>query len=253
MDLVMDCNAARLVLWPDPEGAHAGPGVREAFAHYRGCAQCQGFFRTQRALGDRLRGLRVPPAPPHLRDRTLAALDNDEAGRARRRARWMIASGGALVAAAAALILFVGRPADPMDVAVPLVRHMQATADEMESSDPAALAQWLSSRAGYAVSVPELSEATPRAGRIVRLGEAHVAVVEYAMHGTPLTYFALPSDQIMGRDVRMDEPMPASVNGYEVAVWKEGTQARALVAAMPRDEVLAVAKECRDKARMRVG
>jgi hypothetical protein len=50
----------------------------------------------------------------------------------------------------------------------------------------------------------------------------------------------MPDDEIrMGTD-----------DGVEVAVWREPRGVRAVAAAMPRADVMAVATECRTKARM---
>lgn len=251
----MKCDDARLLLWPDPDAPLDASEAREALAHYRQCAACRQFFGVQRALGARLRRLGRPVrAPDGLREGTLARLHTDTARR-RRRTRWMAGSGTALLAAAATLFVLLREPPMPQPVAGPLVEELRAAApagDALVSSEITDVERWLAERVGYAVVVPEIAGARLEGGRVARLDGRPVAVAIYAMHGMPLSYFALPSRDIMGRTVRADQPMGASADGYEVAVWTERGQARAIVAQMRRDDVMAIAEECREKALMRL-
>jgi anti-sigma factor RsiW len=80
------------------------------------------------------------------------------------------------------------------------------------------------------------------------LGDIRGAAVVYEYHGASLTYFALPPGNVLGQAVP-DRLTAAAANGYEVALWTEQGAARAVAATMPRQAVLQVAEECREKSR----
>jgi hypothetical protein len=250
----MRCEDARSVLWPEPASRSASDEIsRRALDHYATCESCQRFFRAQRALAARVARLKDSVTVPGGRAaRTRAALaDETVLGAASRRSyRWIAWGSPAVIAAAAALVLLL-RPADvPSAVAQPLVQQAQVIAyqeDGYTSSSIPDLEAWLESRVGYPVHVPDISNAYLVGARVARLSDTETAAVVYLVHGLPLTYFALPSDRVMGREIRGGRVLAVSADGYEVALWAEQDGARAIVAAMPRNHVVDVAKECRDK------
>ena len=85
--------------------------------------------------------------------------------------------------------------------------------------------------------------------RVASFGEGEKsAAVVYLSRGMPVTYFALPSDMVLGKRLRSDRVTAATADGYEVALWTEKGRARAIAAPMSRDEVVQIAEECRSKA-----
>lgn len=251
----MRCEQARLELWPRPGPRATSVGGAEALAHYADCPACQWFFQVQAQLGARLGRLGSAAAPPQLRARILATLEREAtAVTVRRRAGWMAGAGTALLAAAA-IVLLVGRGPEPATLASPLVAHVQGVLEDTQgitSSDIAEIERWFVESMGHPVVVPDIGDAYLLGGRVVALNGTQAAVVVYLYQGRPLTYFALPTDDLLGVTLRGDEVMATSVEGYEVALWTESGKARAVVARMSRAAVVDVAKECRDKALIRV-
>ncbi len=254
----MRCEDVRLALWPEPGPRPATPEFAEAFAHVEGCAACREFFATQQVLSRRLRRLSSAQAPHALRQRVERAIAQEaaQARGPRRKSAW-VAGGGVLVAAAAALVLMLNSPEIPDRVARPLVEHasrpvleepLQTTDAFTTTSDRRALYQWFAARVDYSVDIPQIDDATLLGGRVVDLGGQRVAAISYMYRDHPVTYYALSSGEIMGSQVDWDKIVAQSADGYELALWQEGGLARAVVATLPRDDVMRFAEECRAKA-----
>jgi anti-sigma factor RsiW len=189
----------------------------------------------------------------------MAALDAEDRAAAAiaavRNQRWHILGWGSMVAAAAVILLVVSIPTrstDPIQNAVaPLVDQASIglrSTGALESSDPAQLGSWLESQMGYHIDVPAISNAVLIGGRVVDLNHLPAAAVIYTMHGKQLTYFAMPTANLLGTTISNDRVRAVSSGGFNVATWTEAGAARAVVAAMDEKEVVAVARECRQKA-----
>jgi anti-sigma factor RsiW len=116
------------------------PHDRLSFEHHTAdCAECRERVRAEAAWLQRVRGLLAPPAPPtSLLDRVRAGLDGEDrsALQVRRRVGWAwVLPGGASLAAAAALVLFMVSELKPEPIAAreaPAVR--QAVQDRVNDS-----------------------------------------------------------------------------------------------------------------------
>lgn len=245
----MRCEEARLALWPDPRPRPGSADLADALEHYASCLACQRFFDREAALVRRLGRLQEVPARGELRARIAAALDQRPLPRPRRR-RWAIGGGIAALAAAAALTLLLTRPPMPPDVARPLVAEARIGLDSQSLTSPdfAAVERWLEDRLGYTVRLPEISDAALVGGRIATLGGVRIPTAVYLVHGMPVSYFALPSGDVMGAPVKSRDVVAMASNGYHIALWSERGLARAVVAPMPRREVVQIAEECQRKA-----
>ena len=246
-DQNMTCDLAREALWPDP----SLPALAEARDHYERCEDCRMFFRSQAALGERFAHLTRPGAPDTLRARVVARVAAERIAR-RRRAGWV---GVALAAAAALALAFGLRAPGDDDLAVPFVA--QATralppANTYRSTELDHVEDWLQTQIADEIHIPDISDATILGGRVVNVDGVPGVAAVYDYHGMPLTYFAVSADEMGG--LRMDVEagiQSAAAQGYEVAIWVENGGLRAVAAPMPRAELHAVAKECRDKALIR--
>lgn len=253
----MRCEEARRVLMPEPGPRPESPESREAFDHYERCPACQQFFADHRAIRSRLSNLKDLAAPAALRRRVEEAIAKDSvSARPRRPARW-IAAGGALVAAAT-LILVLSNPTIPETVRTPLVQHAaqalpdptladEAT-DAIATSDSQILGQWFVGRVNYPVEVPQIDGAELVGGRVAELHGVRSVSIVYRYRNSEITYFALPSGQVGSTTVDWNDIVAESSDGYELAMWQEAGLARAVVAAMPRADVMRFARECRAKA-----
>lgn len=213
------------------------PEDQECFDHYP-------------ALGLRLRTFSATlAAPPHLENRLREALAREAARQSRRRHVRFLTAAGATAAITAVLVLVSGLGGSTP--ARHLAREAQrglAKAAAMESSDSAALAQWLESVVGYGVEIPAITGARLVGASVADLGGVRGAAVVYRYRTTELTYFALPGVDVVGRSVPEGGVTGGEAYGYEVALWIERGTARAVAASMPREFVLDVAEECRRKA-----
>ncbi len=254
----MKCEDTRAILAPEPGPLPASPEATEAFEHYGQCEECQRFFRLQRVISERVRRAAAgQQASQELRQRLRAALEVEAVPtapppEAKRRFAWKLVAGiGSLVAAAAVLVLAVTLPGSMGHVAQPLVQQALvglSTEGTMSSSDTEELEDWLESKVGYRVEIPVISDAVLVGGRVADLGGIRTAVVTYVLRGRPLTYFAMPSAEVLGSRITHEDVETVSSNGYHVATWMERGAARAVVAPLPRNELAAVAEECKRMA-----
>lgn len=244
----MTCERARELLWPDP----AAPAPADARRHYDGCGGCRRFFAEQQQLGTRLTGLPRPPAPPTLRARVRQAIERETpASRFQPRPVWWAAAG---LAAAAALAIAVGLGSGPRadDPAAPFVAHLEPRTLAIASADHEAVEAWLAAQLQRPVELPAITQARLRGARIVQVDGMTSAAAVYEMHGSALTYFVMPGFRVAGLEITPEmEIRTTRSDGYHVAIWGEADGARALAAAMAREEVTAIATECRMKALLR--
>jgi len=250
----MRCEEARRILGPEPRELATGEQQEQADAHRASCDACRRYYGAQRALSQRLRRLSAAAlqAPPWLAARVRTSLE-DETARLVRQRRLRLFAGSATVAlaAAAALLLFVGVPDTSQRVASPLARAAQAglaSPVSIASSDTAILRAWLQHEVGYTVEIPNISDADLVGAGVTEMDGVRGAAVVFEYHGQSLTYFDLPSTGLPGGWPQSGVLASASADGYEVAVWTQEGGARAVAAPMPRQTVVDVANECRRKA-----
>ncbi len=250
----MQCEQARLALWPRPgPQPEAGEGAR-ALEHYAECAACQWFFRTQDRLGHRLARVEAPAAPATLTERIRTALaEEEQTRRAAARGRWLAGAGAALLTAAAVLVFAVRSPSVPTELVRPFVEHAQTDLGggrAMTSSDFTELQSWLEGQVGYDLHLPHITGARLVGGRVAEIGGVRGAIVTYVSdaEGKALTYFALPSTNVIGGSLTPDQVAIVTTDDYEVAVWLEAGGTRAVVASMPRRRVVEIAEECKAQA-----
>ena len=203
-------------------------------------------------LSNRLHSLNAIEAPPYLRAGILAAFKVEETNVVPIRAtsrplvpgfRWIT-----LAAAAAAILFAVNIARSPRSVASPLVDQALVGLSEsgsMTNSDPVALGQWLESRVGRHVEVPQITNASLMGARVATMNGVQAVAVTYWLRGKELTYFAMPGTDVMGAAVMSDRVRTTSSRGFNVATWTEHGAARAVVAQIDKRELAAVAKQCK--------
>jgi anti-sigma factor RsiW len=122
------------------------------------------------------------------------------------------------------------------------------TVAEIPSSDASRVENWLEAQMGYAVRVPRILDAALEGGRVVTANGTEVAAVNYRLRGQPLTYLAMTTARVMGRRIEEDRIETMSLEGFSLAAWTEQGSARILMAPIPEQEVVAVARECKREA-----
>jgi len=155
--------------------------------------------------------------------------------------------------ATAATVVFLATMRSPGGnaIAKPLVaaaRSHLAETTMFETGEIPVAEAWLERKIGYPVVVPDIPNAALVGARVSDIGGQRSAVVVYLARGMPVTYFALPTGDMMGRRTRDPGVVSGASDGYEVAMWTEDGQMRAIAAPMSRLEVIDLANECRSRA-----
>ena len=157
----------------------------------------------------------------------------------------------ATAAVAAVVFLATMRLPGGNAIAEPLVaaaRSQLAETTMFETGEIRVAEAWLEREIGYPVVVPDIRDAALVGARVSDIGGQRSAILMYLARGMPVTYFALPTADMMGRHVRDSGIISGASDGYEVAMWIEDGQTRAIAAPMSRPEVIELANECRSKA-----
>lgn len=240
----MNCDTARLQIGPDLGPRPHMDVTDAALNHLASCHSCRKFYAAQTALVRRLTRLASTPAPAPLRAKIIAAMDS----RLRARHRWKL--GAALTAAAVVMLLATPRFANEraFDPLADVARSQLAETTMLETGEISEAEEWLAREIGYAVVVPDIEDAVLIGARVSDVGDQKSAVAVYLSRGMPVTYFALPSGEVMGQRVRDRGVVARSSDGYTVAVWTEHGQTRALAAPLGRSQLIKMAEECRSKA-----
>ena len=203
-----------------------------------------------RNLGDAQR------APDYLRERVLANLASEPAGPRRRawRFRWDLiaaAGGGALVSAAAAAVLWFAASPQSIQNAesiswVDVAMSQTISPPTIQTDRPASLQSWFVSQAGYSVDIPDIPEATLLGGRLTDVQGIIAVAVDYQIDGVDLTYLMVPDRDMISSILQRREDMAmSSAPGYQIIMWNQGGGTRALVAAIPEDQLFQIADHCR--------
>jgi anti-sigma factor RsiW len=193
-------------------------------------------------------------APQHLRQRVYADLAAQSRGW--RRWRWDLiaaAAGGAAFAAAAALVIWLAGPGprseSPVESWVDIALNQVAGDGFMQTDQPSSLQSWLESQVDYAIEVPDIPDAVLKGGRLAYLGGIRGAAVEYEVHGRQLTYLTVPREDVVQmlaeRAERGDTLVAWTSRGYQMIMWRQGGNTRALVGPIPQSELYEIADHCR--------
>lgn len=193
---------------------------RELELHVVECAGCRGLLDAERAEHSQVRrALVAPPAPDLLRGKVMRALDAEDRAARKRWTRWVL-PGSAMVAAAAAILVFVGLPMQSERGASAVAReavHVQVRPLQFDVVGPST-GQWV--RENFQTDLPQLQ------GQL--LGARQVRVMGHdAMHvqwqvtnrGRP---FLLSMVEMRGvRDGELDGGDEVSVAGRTVHVMSD--------------------------------
>jgi anti-sigma factor RsiW len=192
----------------------------ELDTHMTECAACKGQLERERADQSVVRrALAAPPAPDMLKARIARAIAAEEAAQVKaERKRWSqyLLPGSAVIAAAAAIAVFVGvRPSQPKVNAVAVEAVRQQTRQLPLEVQGASTGPWLRQHFAPQMEPPQLAETNSQVigARLLPRGiNGHDgALVSYEVN---LTGQAFVLSVIAVRDVRDDEMM----DGTEVAV-----------------------------------
>jgi len=198
-----------------------------------------------------------PAAPPSLRDRLLSAVARER--KASRRARAVLYRARTIVAGVAALAALVlvilspiyqdrGGEAWRDAISAIVADHARELHHEaLMTSDAGVAREWLSARVAFAVHVPEVSGIVLERAEICRLNGLRACLLRYRVDGHTVSYYSYrPPAEEARRDSAESTPFrEAQEAGYRVVAWEEAGVLRALVADLPADRLLALARACR--------
>ncbi len=252
----MNCGAARRLLWPDAGPRALTPDREAAEAHLASCEPCQRFMAEMRAMGAATRqSAAKPPAPPEVRERLFTALARERAGRGigapARPLRWRAVGwvvGVVAIAGAAVWTLTPRSPRSVSELAALAEDHVRALQGEaIETADPVAVETWIRARVPFAVHVPQIPGATLEGARLCLLGGRRGAVVRFRVVGEPVSYYVM-AEAADGAD-RLDTRAfrEQTDAGYNVVAWHRGGLIHALVGALPRERLAALARACMEE------
>ena len=223
----MNCDEACTLVARYADGEVNGIEGSSIEQHLRGCAACAAQHGDVLALRARI-GAEVPyfPAPPALRERVRALLENARDATTVRprptleRWRWLV--GGAVAGCAATLLAWgVGTAVidwrSSEDLAVEAVTtHVRATLNnhliQVASSDQHTVKPWLSARLDYSPPVKDMAnEGFPLSGgRLDMLDKQRVATLVYSYRLHTIDVFVRPESAHAPSALR-------TVRGFNVA------------------------------------
>lgn len=205
-------------------------------------------------LAARLRSIAdLQRAPRHLRERIYAGIAAESFTERRQRFRWDLlgaGSGGAFLAAAAVLAIWLAVPANRQRLQaeswVDIALNQVTGGAMMQTDEPEALRSWFESQVDYDVDVPDIPDAVLQGGRLAYVGGIRGAAVEYDVHGQDLVYLMVPQGNVLDMLAsRGDTLVTWSSRGYQIVMWKQGGGTRALVGPLPQKELYELADHCR--------
>jgi anti-sigma factor RsiW len=250
----MNCTDVRARLHAYVDGELTVGETAGVDGHCVECRQCEALVRDEREFRLLLRRQPRETAPPELRERIVRDVRR-EARRTKVRS-WLVAPA---VAAAAVILLALwpsSRQAPPL-VAELVDKHIAYAQierpAELATSDPGQVAEWVRSRAGMRVTVPDYS---PSGIHLVgaRLADAHERKAAYLLYEkgrTLLSVFMVPVSgreaELRGRVVpyRGREYLAYEQKGFRTVSWADGQTLYGLVSVLDYDALL----ECADRLR----
>lgn len=256
--MTLVCGKTRRLLWSDEPVRVADREWLEARAHAGHCRACRDFFTEMQELTTLIRRMAPRPVtPPSVRNRVLAAVQNERMprpsdGGVLRRVRLLIASAVA-VAALVAIVLWPAYQRGNDEtwqraMAAIVGDHAQGLHHEsLTTSDHGAARRWLTSRVAFAVQVPDVNDLVLERAEVCLVGGRRACLLRYRVDGQVVSYYSY--------DLAPEQPESESAGsvifhqhegaGYRVVAWEEAGVLRALVADLPADRMLALARACR--------
>ncbi len=250
----MNCPEIRARLHAYVDGELTVSDIAEVDGHCLECRQCAALVSAEREFRQLLRRQPRDTAPPELRASILRRIRREAAVAAGR--RWLPVSAIAVAAAIVAAVLLPARTPAPLvaDLVDKHIAYAQIERPtELASTDPREVAEWLRSRAGMRVTVPDYSPAGIHlaGARLAEARERKAAYLLYEKGRTLLSVFMVPAspsdDTLPGRRVsyRDHDYLTYERKGFRTVSWTDGQAVYSLVSMLDYDALL----ECADRLR----
>jgi len=119
--------------------------------------------------------------------------------------------------------------------------------DSLTTSDARVARQWLNARVAFGVHVPEVNGIVLERAEICQLNGLRACLLRYRVDGQPVSYYSyeLLPNEIPHETAASAEFRQAEEAGYRVVAWEEAGVLHALVADLPADRLVALARVCR--------
>ena len=193
---------------------------RELELHVVECASCRGLLEAERAEHSQVRrALVAPPAPDLLRAKVMRELDREDRAARTRWTRWLL-PGSAMVAAAAAILVFVGMPMHSERAASEVARdamHVQMRALPYDVQGPSTG----SFMQQAAIDLPARLQGRWLGGREVRVmgHDAVMAKAQAAIDGQPFQLSVVAIKGMRGSELEAGDEV--TVHGHTVHVMAD--------------------------------
>ncbi len=251
----MTCDTARRTIIEGGSPAFLSRELREAQRHLQDCATCQEWREDEHAWRAALREkLPTDETPYRVKERLFAALAEarvGSVGKSRsRRSVLAVLVASCLVIALGGFVVWRQASHDGLIVATLSEDHLLYSSDsdpaEFSSPEPKMVAEWLSDRVEFAITVPQLPGARLLGGRLSTLADRRMAVTFYEIAGRRLSFFQMPAQGLATRSLRRmnlngREFRCGHRKGVEVMTWTNRDVLFALVADLPEEDLLRLA------------
>ncbi len=250
----MNCPEIRARLHAYVDGELTVSDIAEVDGHCLECRQCAALVSAEREFRQLLRRQPRDTAPSELRASILRRIRREAAVPTGR--RWLPVSAIAVAAAIVAAVLLPARTPAPLvaDLVDKHIAYAQIERPtELASTDPREVAEWLRSRAGMRVTVPDYSPSGIHlaGARLAEARERKASYLLYEKGRTLLSVFIVPalaSDETLpGRRVsyRDHDYLTYERKGFRTVSWTDGQAVYSLVSMLDYDALL----ECADRLR----
>ena len=215
--------------------------------HLGECAACARQVRQHAALKTALRASAPHvPAPPSLRTRVTAALDEEEAG-GRRRGGRRLAIALLPLAAAASVVGFVWAHAtapssDSPVVADAIAKYQRDLPIEVTGGDEQ-VRHWFADKVDFAVRPPRLPHGELVGGRLANVGARQAAYLVYDVNGEKVSVIVFDPAELSIQSARCRHVVDRSVcldgnRGYHVALYRDNDVGYAVTSSMDEDRMI---------------
>jgi len=251
----MNCEQAREQLWPLERPKVADDATLAARRHLESCRDCEEFFAMDRALQERLRAIRLPPAPASVRERVFDALAAERGStprpghqsaespgrtsRAARPRRWARSFNRWAVGAAAASVAVLGvwalanqfaatsdtpgpdGPAGDLFIgaeagAMEEFVRRASQEERLVSSNAAQVAEFLHQRVGIRIDPLGFDGFELVAGEVCVVDDKRGAVLVYERNGQMLYHYVFEHGAAEARAPALSESAPLRWSGSTV-------------------------------------
>lgn len=251
----MRCEEARTFLVPADEPRIADRDVLRAIEHAERCSKCAAWIQLDRRMAQLIREtFPRDPAPQEVRERVYSALARERAGAPAGVRRWRrrgpraslavlsLAAALTLVAIATLEIVRPGGARQPGTVFVEDYLRKMVETEEIVSSDPTAVAAFLTRELGVPIRPPVVPGAELKAAEICLVGGRRGALLKYTMGGRELSYYAVRGEgRLAGPKPSVQTVEFASAKALRLVLWSDGEFDHAVLSDLPPDYLLTFA------------